>query len=95
MAYQNLKSTDYNKDKYFKLAKINKPNFRLHDFRHSCASWLHSIGIDMAVISKILRHSNIAITMETYMHLFEEDYKNAIKNIKEFVNKTKNKTKEN
>lgn len=84
---------NHNKDKYFKLANINKKGFRLHDFRHSCASWLHSIGIDIAVISKILRHSNIAITMETYMHLFEEDYKKAIEKINDYLDKTKNKTK--
>ena len=56
-----------------KLVRIDK-HLRLHDFRHSCATWLHSIGIDIAVISKILGHSNIKETMKTYTHLFEKDY---------------------
>ena len=43
------------KKKYFKLANINK-HIKLHGFRHSCATWLYSIGTQIAVISKILRH---------------------------------------
>lgn len=71
---------DYNKDKYFKVAKINK-HLRLHDFRHSCATWLFSIGTPITVISRILRHKDISITMSTYTHLIEEDYKKELKRI--------------
>ena len=61
------------KNKYFKLAGINK-HIRLHDFRHSCASWLFSIGIPVTVIAKILRHANANETLKTYTHLFNKDY---------------------
>lgn len=71
---------DYNKDKYFKLAGINK-HLRLHDFRHSCATWLFSIGVPITVISKILRHKDISITMKVYTHLIEEDYQKELKHI--------------
>lgn len=64
---------DYNKDKYFKLAGINK-HLRLHDFRHSCATWLFSIGVPITVISKMLRHSSVKETLQTYVHLANEDY---------------------
>ena len=73
-------SIDYNKDKYFKLAGINK-HLRLHDFRHSCATWLFSIGTPITVISRILRHQDISVTMKTYTHLLEKDYKYELKRI--------------
>ncbi len=75
---------NYNKNKYFKLAGIDKPGFRLHDFRHSCATWLFSIGVPIAVISTILRHKDIKETLETYTHLFEEDYTSALELIKKY-----------
>ena len=68
---------DYNKDKFFKIAGINK-HLRLHDFRHSCATWLFSIGIPITVISRILRHSDISVTMSTYTHLVQQDYIEAL-----------------
>ncbi len=66
-------SLKYGRDKYFKLANIDK-HLRLHDFRHSCATWLFSIGIPIEVISKILRHANINETLKTYTHLLESNY---------------------
>lgn len=74
---------DYNKDKYFKLANIDT-HIRLHDFRHSCATWLYSMGINIAVISKILRHSSIAETLRTYTHLFNKDYLKSLEDINTF-----------
>ena len=64
---------NHNKEKYFKLANINK-HLRLHDLRHSCATWLFSKNIPITVISKILRHSSIEETMKTYVHLTDQDY---------------------
>ena len=71
---------DYNKNKYFKICGIEK-HLRLHDFRHSCATWLYSIGIDIAVISKILRHASINETLKTYTHLFEKTYTDGLSKI--------------
>ena len=86
-------SMEHNKNKYFELAKINK-HLRLHDFRHSCATWLFSIGIPITVISKILRHKDISITMSTYTHLMKKDYDNALNklnNIKQDKKQDQNK----
>lgn len=75
------------KNKYFKLAGI-KQHLRLHDFRHSCATWQYSVGIPITVISKILRHANIDETMKTYTHLFQEDYNNNIDKINLLLKET-------
>ncbi len=44
---------------------------RLHDLRHGRASLLLAAGVDLAVVSKMLGHSSITITADTYAHLLE------------------------
>ena len=44
---------------------------RLHDLRHGAASLRLAAGIDIAVVSKVLGHSSIALTVDTYAHLLE------------------------
>ena len=44
---------------------------RLHDLRHGFASLALAAGVPLAVISKRLGHSSIAITSDTYSHLLE------------------------
>ena len=42
---------------------------RLHDLRHGTASLMIAAGVDVAVVSKVLRHSTIKLTVDTYGHL--------------------------
>ncbi len=44
---------------------------RVHDLRHGAASLLLASGADLAVVSKMLGHSSITITADTYAHLLE------------------------
>ena len=46
------------------------PSVSLHDLRHTFASMLNANGVDIAMISRELGHSNIAITLNTYTHVF-------------------------
>jgi integrase len=45
----------------------------MHALRHFYASWCASIGLSMKVVQARMGHSNIAITMDTYTHLFPDD----------------------
>lgn len=50
--------------------KAGLPKVSLHDLRHTFASMLNASGVDIAMISRELGHSNIAITLNTYTHVF-------------------------
>ena len=44
---------------------------RLHDLRHGYASLAMQAGVPLPIVSKLLGHSSVAITSDTYSHLLE------------------------
>lgn len=46
----------------------NMKHVNFHDLRHSCASIMLGLGVDLYTISKVLGHSNVAVT-QRYAHL--------------------------
>ena len=64
------------KNEYCELANVKK--IRIHDFRHSHATLLLSMGVPITVISKRLGHSDITMTLNTYSHLIPEDEYKAV-----------------
>jgi integrase len=44
-----------------------------HALRHTHASYLIDLGIDVVTISKRLGHSSPAVTLQIYAHLFRKD----------------------
>jgi integrase len=46
---------------------------RIHDLRHSCASWLVQDGVPIAMVQKIMGHSSITTTMR-YAHFAPGQY---------------------
>lgn len=44
---------------------------RIHDLRHSHASWLINNGVNIVAVSKRLGHKDISTTLNTYTHLLE------------------------
>ncbi len=49
------------------------PEIRIHDFRHSHASYLIDKHVPLFKISRRLGHSSISITADTYGHLLPDD----------------------
>jgi integrase len=59
------------------LAEHHMRHLRLHDLRHSAASLLLAKGVPLWMVSKILRHSGISTTADTYGHLLKETSRDA------------------
>jgi integrase len=62
---------------YLKAAKITK-RIRFHDLRHTAATMMLQAGAPVQHVSKILGHSSIAITVDTYGHLVTDDLRAAV-----------------
>ena len=57
--------------------KNNLPIIRFHDLRHTHATLLLALGVDIKTISKRLGHSSIVTTMNIYTHVLESLDKSA------------------
>ena len=47
------------------------PDVRFHDLRHTCATLLTK-GVHPKIVSEMLGHSSVAITLDTYSHVIPE-----------------------
>ena len=48
------------------------PDVRYHDLRHSCATLLLTKGVHPKLVSEMLGHSSVAITLDTYSDVIPE-----------------------
>jgi len=73
-------------DKKFKdaIKKSGVKNIRLHDLRHSHATWLINNGVNIVAVSKRLGHTTIEQTLKTYTHLLETSDQNMLEKINEY-----------
>lgn len=57
---------------------------RLHDLRHSHATWLINQGVNIVAVSKRLGHASIEQTLKTYTHLLKSSENELIAKINEY-----------
>jgi integrase len=57
------------RDFYPLLERTGLPRMRFHDLRHSAATLLLELGIHPKVVSEMLGHSQIGITLDLYSHV--------------------------
>ncbi|MHA6847155.1 tyrosine-type recombinase/integrase [Ralstonia syzygii] len=58
-------------------------DFRIHDMRHTCASWLVMAGTPLQTVRDLLGHSSVTVT-ERYAHLAPEQLHGAVQRILPF-----------
>jgi integrase len=51
------------------LKRSGLPQICFHDLRHTCATLLLGSNINPKIVSEMLGHSSIAITLDTYRHV--------------------------
>jgi integrase len=51
------------------LKKAGLPAIRFHDLRHTCATLLLSKNVNPKIVSEMMGHATIAITLDTYSHV--------------------------
>jgi integrase len=57
------------RDFYPLLERAGLPHMRFHDLRHSAATLLLELGVHPKVVSEMLGHSQIGITLDLYSHV--------------------------
>lgn len=60
------------------------PRIKFHDLRHSAATLLLSMGVEMKVIQEILGHSSIVITADLYSHVLPHMHTDAMHRMDSF-----------
>jgi integrase len=65
------------------LKKAGLPHIRFHDLRHTCATLLLSRNVNPKIVSEMLGHASIAITLNTYSHVLPMMQHNAVKALEE------------
>ena len=54
------------------LKKVGLPLIRFHDLRHTAATLLLLAGVHPKVVSEMLGHASIAITLDLYSHVLPD-----------------------
>lgn len=66
--------------------KAGLTKIRIHDFRHSHASYLANYGINIQEIARRLGHAKVEITWNTYSHLYPKEADRAVMALNEIGN---------
>ena len=66
-------SVDYYSHKFKRLLEVNGlKKIRLHDLRHSHATYMLKLGVNVKAMQKRMGHSTFSTTMDTYSHVLDD-----------------------
>jgi integrase len=55
------------------LRRAGLPDRRLHDLRHTFATLMFRRGLDVVMVSRMLGHASVQITIDIYIHWLPKD----------------------
>ena len=58
--------------------KLGLEGITIHNLRHTCASLLIRLGNPVTNVSRILGHSTVVQTLNTYGHFYQDDIKDSM-----------------
>ena len=61
------------------LKEANLPQIRFHDLRHTCATLLLRQDVHVKVVSELLGHASIKITLDIYSHVLPDMQEQAVR----------------
>jgi integrase len=61
------------------LKQASLPDVRFHDLRHGAATVLLAAKVDLKVVSELLGHSSVAITVDIYQNVLPEMQQEVVK----------------
>ena len=67
------------------LKRADLQPIRFHDLRHTCATLLLSKSVNPKVVSEMLGHASISITLDIYSHLLPDMQEKAIEALEEML----------
>ena len=67
------------------LKRAGLPEIRFHDLRHTCATLLLSKNVNPKIVSEMLGHATIAITLDTYSHVLPTMQESAAKAMEDIL----------
>ena len=69
---ENINPRNLNRAHDYILERAGIEHLGIHALRHTFASQLFANKVDIKIISKLLGHSDVSITYNTYIHLIKE-----------------------
>src|SRR5215218_1159537 len=68
------------------LKRAGLPKIRFHDLRHTCATLLLSRNVNPKIVSEMLGHSSISVTLDTYSHVLPTMRDSAVRALEDALN---------
>lgn len=59
-------------------------DYTMHDLRHAYASHLNNKGVDYGTLKRLMRHSSISTTIDTYTRSYDESVSQAMENLDKY-----------
>lgn len=69
------------------LRRADLPAIRFHDLRHTCATLLLGANVNPKVVSELLGHSSIAVTLDIYSHVMPDMQEDAAMTLAEMLSR--------
>jgi len=67
------------------LKRTGLPPMRFHDLRHTCATLLLARNVNPKIVSDMLGHASIGITLDTYSYVLPNMQQSAVRALEELL----------